>query len=426
VDLSTTPPWTSAKPIFNVTNINCTATTPCDILGVNRNLRTPYVTNWNLNIQQRLGTNVSLQVAYVGNKGTKLYSIYDINQVDPLKDNGSEQFGRPFTYSCPAPIGAGAGGPCFSFLKVVNSLTNGYESKYHALQATLTERSWRGLYFLAGYTWSHALDQASLNRPQQPQDSLHPEREYGNSDLDIRQRFTLSLIYELPSREGWGQLLEGWQINSIVVLQTGLPWGVIDGYTFGSDVSSTGEYSDRWNFTGNPADFKPSPFGPIPHIEASAFEISDVTTPAQVTTRDPNGQRCLDMVGTQVQGNNLLTWGCYVQGSGVLTPPMQGTFGTMRRNIFRGPVYRNWDFSILKNWRLGDRMTLQARGEFFNILNHPNFSNPYGVGGQLGNVDPSVPGAFGFASATPDVAAANPVMGTGGPRAIQIGVKLVF
>ena len=98
----------------------------------------------------------------------------------------------------------------------------------------------------------------------------------------------------------------------------------------------------------------------------------------------------------------------------------------MGRNIFRGPAYRNWDFSIMKNWRIGDRAILQARGEFFNVLNHPNFSNPYGVGGQLGNVDPSVPDSFGFASATPDVAAANPVMGSGGPRAIQIGLKLRF
>jgi hypothetical protein len=251
---------------------------------------------------------------------------------------------------------------------------------------------------------------------------LHPEREYGNSDLDIRQRFTLSLIYELPSREGWGQLLEGWQINSIIVLQTGLPWGVIDGYVFGDDISKTGEYSDRWNFTGNPADFKPSPFGSIPYVERRSFMVDDVTH--KVTSSDPNAQKCISAAGSEA--TQLRDFGCFVEGSGVLTPPVPGTFGTMRRNIFRGPVYRNWDFSILKNWRLGDRIILQARGEFFNILNHPNFSNPYGVGGQLGNVDPSVPGSFGFASATPDVAAANPVMGTGGPRAIQIGLKLVF
>ena len=413
--------WSPSNPVFNVTNIDCSAS-PCDILGVRRNLETPYVASWNFNIQQRLANNMSLQVAYVGNKGTKLYSVYDINQVDPARDTGDEQSGRPLTYNCPTPVVVGPG--CFPFLRFVNFLSNGYESKYHALQATLTERSWRGLYFLAGYTWSHALDQASLNRPRQPQDSLHPEREYGNSDFDLRQRFTLSLTYELPSREGWGQLLEGWQINSIVVMQTGLPWGVIDGYLGGNDVSATGEFSDRWNFTGNPADFKPSPFGPIAYVSPADFGFNKITN--QVTTTDPNGQRCIDSAGSPAAADALARFGCYVQGSGILTPPARGTFGTMRRNIFRGPAYRNWDFSIVKNWRIGDRIIAQVRGEFFNILNHPNFSNPYGVGGQLGNVDPSVPSFFGFASATPDVAAANPVMGSGGPRAIQIGLKLRF
>jgi hypothetical protein len=424
VDLSTTPPWNSANPVFSVTNINCTPTTPCDILGVNRKLETPYVTHWNLNVQQKLTTDMSLQVVYVGNKGTKLYSIYDINQVNPEVDNGTEQFGRPFTFNCPAPVGAGVGGPCFPYLGFVNFLSNGYQSKYHALQATVTQRAWKGLSFVAGYTWSHALDQASMNRAQQPQDSLHPEREYASSDLDVRQRFTLALVYALPSRESWGQMLEGWQISSIFVVQTGMPWGVIDGFTGGSDISATGEFSDRWNFTGNPADFKASPFGPIPYVSPSAFRINETTQ--QVTSTDPNGARCIAAAGSQTAIRELATLGCYVEGSGILTPPAFGTFGTMGRNLFRGPGYQNWDFSVLKNWRIGDRVILQLRGEFFNILNHPNFSNPYGVGGQLGNVDPSVPTSFGLASATPDVAAGNPVMGSGGARAIQVGLKLKF
>ena len=110
----------------------------------------------------------------------------------------------------------------------------------------------------------------------------------------------------------------------------------------------------------------------------------------------------------------------------MLTPPMPGTFGTMRRNLFRGPGYRNWDFSLVKNFTIHERFVVQFRGEFFNVLNHPNFTNPYGVGGQLGAVDPSSPGNFGFSGETPDVAAANPVMGSGGPRAIQLGLKLKF
>ena len=91
-----------------------------------------------------------------------------------------------------------------------------------------------------------------------------------------------------------------------------------------------------------------------------------------------------------------------------------------------GPGYRRLDFSLFKNFQLTERTRLEFRSEFFNILNHPNFTNPNGVGGQLGNVDPSVPGGFGGNGLTPDVAAANPVIGSGGPRAIQLGLKLKF
>ena len=97
----------------------------------------------------------------------------------------------------------------------------------------------------------------------------------------------------------------------------------------------------------------------------------------------------------------------------------------MGRNLFRGPGFRNMDFSILKKWKFNERAGVQFRAEIFNVLNHPNFTNPYGVGGQLGNVDPSQ-GGFGATNLTPDVAAANPVIGSGGPRAIQLGLKFSF
>jgi hypothetical protein len=203
-------------------------------------------------------------------------------------------------------------------------------------------------------------------------------------------------------------MLEGWQLNSIIVLQGGLPWSVVDGYSNGSDVSLTGEFSDRWNFTGNPADFSPSRTGGIPYFAADSNPacVAVATTPALLAS--------------------LQSLGCYVKGTAILTPPAFGTFGNVGRNIFRGPGYHNVDFSIVKTWAFHERFNFQLRGEFFNLFNHPEFANPYGVGGQLGNVDPSVPGAFGASNITPDVAAANPVIGSGGPRAIQLGLKIRF
>jgi len=387
--------WSTAGPVFESTAASCSSGSPCDILAVNPNLRTPYVTTWSLNLQQQVFSSGSFSVGYVGNKGTKLYSVFDINQLDP--NTGL----RPYESQ-------------FPFLGVINYLSNGYESKYNGLQASYTLHPWRGLSLLAGYTWSHSIDQASLNRGLNPQNSFNPAAEYASSDLDIRQRFTLALTYNLPSVKSWAQLLEGWQINSIVTLQTGLPWGPIDGFVNGNNVSGTGEYADRWDFFGSPSDFTASHNGPIPYFSG--------------TSNAACAAKALSLDGGTAGGYTaaLGSYGCYVQGKSMMLPPATNTFGTMSRNMFRGPGYRNWDFSIIKSWRVHEGMTFQFRGEFFNILNHPNFTNPYGVGGQLGNVDPSVPGSFGYASETPDVAAANPVIGSGGPRAIQLGLKFIF
>ena len=109
-----------------------------------------------------------------------------------------------------------------------------------------------------------------------------------------------------------------------------------------------------------------------------------------------------------------------------MTPPALGTFGTMGRNTFRDTGYKNWDFSVDKNWHFHERYAAQFRAELFNFTNHPNFANPFGGQNGWGHNDPSVPGQFGCGCATPDVAASNPVIGSGGSRAVQLGLKLSF
>ncbi len=393
--------WTVAGPVFQP-SIDCSVS-PCNVLGVTRNLRTPYVATWNLNIQHALGNSLSLQVGYVGNRGIKLYSIRDINQVDqnspaeappPVGCDHCEQDGRPFATR-------------FPFLGVINFMENGYTSIYHGLQVSVTQRPWHGLTYVLGYTWSHSIDSASLNRAAQPQDSNRPGLERANSDLDIRHRLTVALTYNLPSRKGWGQLLEGWQVNSIVTVQGGTPWGLTDGFANGNDISLTGEFSDRWNMFGDPANIKASPSGGIPFFDFSDAAHSNTACAAHALL------------------SQLQSFGCFAQNGTVIVPPDPGTFGSMGRNTFRGPRLDNWDFSLVKTTKITERFEFQLRAEFFNILNHPHFANPYS-GGALGNVDPSVPSSFGFASATSDVAAANPVIGTGGARNIQIGLKFRF
>jgi hypothetical protein len=134
---------------------------------------------------------------------------------------------------------------------------------------------------------------------------------------------------------------------------------------------------------------------------------------------------CLSQANAIGAMASLNAFGCYASGSSVMIPLAFGRQGTMGRNIFRDTGLQNVDLSIAKNWRLGETWKAQFRAEFFNVLNHPNFANPYGGQNGWGHNDPST-GSFGCSCATPDVAASNPVLGTGGSRAVQFGLKLSF
>lgn len=402
--------WNNVNgPLFPVGDIDCGAN-PCSVLGVVPNLKAPRVWNWNLDLQHAFTNNLSLDVAYVGNRGSKLAGIRDINQNDPALDvAGDEQSGRPFNSQ-------------FPYLSFIYQMGNTYKSNYNGLQTTLTAKNFHGLSAIVGYTYAHALDDVGANWDfgaglGLPSDNNHPEREYASSDFDIRHRLTVSLTYLIPGKKSFAQLLEGWQINSIISLYSAQPFGVMDA---GSDVSRTGEANDRWNFYGNPKDFKSTTKG-ILWVPGSA-------DPAAPTTNTACNNQALALDGGTPLGpasTSLADFGCFVNGKSFMIPPAYGTFGTMGRNIFRDTGFRNVDLSVAKNWKFGERLKAQFRVEFFNIFNHPNFANPFGGQNGWAHNDPSS-GSFGCSCATPDVAAANPVIGSGGSRAIQLGLKLTF
>ena len=381
--------------VFPTGTINCGAN-PCSILGMEQNLRTPEVFSWNVNVQHAFTNNLTLETAYVGSHGSKLVGIHDINQNVPAQDTlGDEQSGRPFNAN-------------FPFLSFIYQMGNIFKSNYDGLQVTFNARNFHNLNFVAGYTYSHSLDDVGANwdfgaGSGIPQDSAHAQREYASSDYDMRHRFTFSPTYVIPGRKSFGQLLEGWQVTSIVSLYGAQPWGPMDA---GNDLSHTGEATDRWDFFGNPADFKAGA-NPIPWIAGGADQL------CSAHARD--------------QGS-LASAGCYRVKNSVMTPPAPGSFGLMGRNLFRDSGFKNWDFSLDKMWKWRDRYSAQFRGELFNLLNHPNFANPYGGQNGWAHNDPSVPGSggFGCGCATPDVAASNPVIGSGGSRAVQLGLKLQF
>jgi hypothetical protein len=380
---------------------------PCDIMGVNKNLRDPYITNWNLGVQHAFRRDLSLEVGYVGNHGSRLLGFTDINQCAP-NANGN----------CVRPYGAQ-----YPWLRFINEASNFARSNFNSLQVTLTKRMSHGVSFIAGYTYGHGLDNGSLNRfGLLPQNGLNTNAEYASSDFDIRHRFTLTATYDIPGIKGFGQLLEGWQLNSILSLQTPQPWNVSD---TSFNFSGSGDGADRWDFFGNPSDFRSGDLS-IPYCNSSGCtqqsQFGTYVFPA--ATAAAMYAECTSAAPSQ---SSLATAGCYVAGKSVMVPPTPGTFGTMGRNMFRDSGFKNLDISVFKTFTVRERLRLQARFEIFNLFNHPVFANPYGASnGWLNGIDPSNPGAFGSAGGTPDIAAGNNLIGSGSARVMQVGLKILF
>jgi len=410
---------------------------PCSIATVSPNLHSARIGTWTVGLQRVVTNSLSLDLSYVGTHGSDIVGIVDINQAptgsgfmpidilvgDPSASKtccgpGSEQASRPFYKQ-------------FPYLSFINQIGNIDRSNYHALQVTLTQRSWHGLSFLAGYTYSHALDDASTNEfDKLPLDSTNPTLQYATSDFDVRHRFTLSTTYVLPGKKSPGQMLEGWAVNSVVTLQGGGPWSPLD---LSDDISGTnevhnGSFGQWWNYSGPIADFTAgsnpvscwSGFG---GASLAGCDLTGATPPAPclaaATAKGPNTVAALNSVG------------CYVfKGNSVLFPPALGTYGNAGRNIFLGPPYRNWDFSVTKNWKFTERYHAELKVEFFNILNHPIFTNPGGIGTGAGFNDPSAGGGgagqFGCGCITPDQASPDPILGSGGSRSMQLGLRLFF
>ena len=428
---------------------------PCDIWSIDPKFVSPKVMSWNVSVEHAFTPAISLELAYVGNVGRDLMSIIDQN-ASPVGAGWCSN--TPLTAAqiangCTAPINDP------NYLNNPNNLPPGYfsaaqylqaneqaasryftqypylwhiiqlgnldHSNYNGLQATLTMQNAYGLNVTTGYTYSHALDTSSENAFNAlPVNSYSGSRasEYGSSDFDLRHRLEVAVTYDIPGRRSPGQILQGWQFNTIFSYQTSAPWTATD---TSDDLSGNANnwffydgvhMGDRWDFTGNPKDFKSGGASPIPYFPGSS---------------NPKCVAAAGAIGGQGALNSLAAYGCFVKGSGILTPPAPGTLGNSTRNEFPDTGFVNWNASLFKNWRLGERYGLELRAEFFNVLNHPNFNNPYGGVSGWGSgsyADPSTgaAGIFGEGGATPDVGAGNPVIGSGDSREIQLGMKLNF
>ena len=379
-------------PNFNVISQGFPATALSDpnspeLYSVSPGLHTPYNQQWHLGLQYQLPAETVLEVSYAGSRGLKLYAFYNGNQAVPTADQTAPTAPRR-PANKPYP---GAPGPCDLadpsncdpvFDVAIATFRSNAVSNYHSLQARLQKRVTHGLQFEASYTYSHALNDASsasLGSQNQGDFRLQtdPLLEYGNADFDVRHRFVLSYVYELPFGKNKAfagnasgvldQIIGNWQVAGIATASTG-------NWFTPTDIVTNLSNSDGGGFVFNAA--RPNVVG------------------------DPNGKPC-------VQGTLFNT--CAFASNTVL-----GTFGNAGRNIIRGPGFQNWDVSLFKMFPLNERARFEFRAEFFNAFNHlnPQFSNPNTIEENIATENGS-PG-FGFAQSARD------------PRFIQFALKFYF
>ncbi|HJT01797.1 MAG TPA: TonB-dependent receptor [Terriglobales bacterium] len=330
-------------PNFNILSQGFPATSLSDpntplLFSVDPNLRTPYNQQWHLGLQYQLPAQTLLDVSYAGSRGLKLFAFYNGNQAVPTPDQTADLLPRRPVHTCNTTLLPNCDPSVFD--TTINTFRSNAFSNYNSLQARLQKRLTRGLQFEASYTYSHALDDASSANlgsfaTGDFRDQRFPQMEYGNADFDIRHRFVLSYMYELPFGKGktfagnasglLNQIIGGWQVAGITSASTG-------NYFTPTDIATDLSNSDGGGDVASSA--RPNRIG------------------------DPNAQPCIP--------------GTLFNTCAFATNTVLGTFGNAGRNIIRGPGFQNWDLSLFKTFALNERERFEFRAEFFNVWNHLN------------------------------------------------------
>ncbi len=329
------------------------------------NQRTPYIQQYNLGVQYQFLGDWLLDVAYVGNRGSKLPGFRNLNQRAVIQNaDGTQSAGaRPY--------------PAFGDIQWME---NRVSSDYNSLQTRVEKRFTDGLTAIISYTWGRAITDApdhistsgggagiDTGTFREPQDAFNLEAERGPAEFDVAHRFVASYVYELPFGNGrrfgndWNRAMDavlgGWQVSGIHVLQSGLALTATLG---GSTVLNLGgERRARPNLVGEP-------------------EL-------------PNSERTI---------NRWFNTDAFAAFS-----PSPQAFGNAGVGIMRGPGYANFDFTLAKNFPIGGSRSVQFRTEVFNAFNRANFGPP--------NI---MRDSSGFGQ----------ILSAGNARIVQFGLKVYF
>jgi len=357
---------------------------PPSLYTAARNLHAPRYQEWNLELQQGLGRQMSFAINYVGNHGiyepvqnAGLNAYCDATCAAALGTTGTGFAGLP-----PAPVD-----PRFGTITEVESNA---VSNYNGVTVSFTRR-FSQIQFQANYTWSHALDEISnagflpynfntnisiLN----PQNPFNLRQNYGNADYDTRHYFSLNYVWDTAKYKGWVGALTNWTVSGTLFARSGLPFTAID--------SGTTAVLNAFNY-GTTNGSSPQVFANYTGGTINC-DRSAVTTP------------CLS--------------------PDAFSPATTG-FGTQRRNQLYGPGFFDTDLTVMKNFKVPkwESANFGVGFQFFNILNHPNFDQPVN--------DVASPGQFGTiinTVNTPTSILGAFVGGDAAPRLIQVKGELRF
>ena len=329
-------------------------------------LKLPYTLQWNFSLEQSLGTEQTISASYIGAAGRRL--IQTVGFDDPN----------------------------------AQVVTNAASSDYDALQAQYQRRLQHGLQVLASYTWSHSIDTASAGSLKgDPANGLVPgtavDANRADSDFDVRHATAAGLTYDIPGPK-WGKLmngvLSGWSVQQMIQARSAAPLNI-----YYSTLSNSSPFSTA---------IRPDVVPGIPlYLFGAQYPGGKIV----------NGT--LGQAGTGCQGPFCPP----PTDSQTGTPLRQGNLG---RNSLRGFGFVQFDLAVHREFPIGESLKLQFRAEFFNVLNHPSFGPPLGDlnSTQFGRSTQSLSQFLGGTNL--GSGGLSPLYQVGGPRSIQLALKLQF
>ena len=344
------------------------------------NYRVPVVYAFNLSAERQLPLNAVGKVAYVGSLSRHILETQYLNYSVPAGISGcAGSAGSPGKAgtgiaNCTVFLGSGGKFKTNTFGSTVQADVNDINSNYHSLQLSLEKRNFHGATFLLNYTYSKSLDDLPFGEGVSGFDTGYsalpfndPNRhtfDYGPSAFDHRHVFVASYVWQTPSFKNSGalmhHLLGDYELSGIISASSGRPITVLQG----SEISSTGIGLDRGTFcTGSGPAGDPCVAGSSPYSSTSCGTASQC-----VSWLNPSAFEPLKVNGA----NNTVIF---------------GTPGRIRKNGFRLPGASNWDVQLSKYFSVTERLKLQLRGEYFNVLNHPNFAPESTSSGTVNGTD---------------------------------------